>query len=81
MFTNRLFKSSRFWNAVIASIFAIVGFYISESELIAAGIFSLFGLKQFADGAEKFVKANKGVTYNKETGRDEYIPINNVKED
>lgn len=82
MFTNRLFKSSKFWNATIASIIAITAYYLTNSELLVGGIFGMFGLKQFTDGAEDFVKAQKGIRFNKDSGKEEYIePVNKVKED
>lgn len=85
MFTNRLFKSSKFWNAIIASILAIAAYYLTSSELLVGGIFGMFGLKQFTDGAEDFVKAQKGIRFNKESGKEEYIEpakaANEVKED
>ena len=82
MFTNRLFKSSKFWNAIISSIIAITAYYFTNSELLVGGIFSMFGLKQFADGAEDFIKAQKGIRFNKDKGQEEYIePVSKVKED
>lgn len=76
IFKNRLFKSSKFWNAVIASIFGVVSFMLTNNELVTISVFSLFGLKQFTDGAEDFIKARKGIRYNKENDTEEYIPAN-----
>lgn len=70
---NRLLKSSKFWNAIIASVFGILAYVFTDSELVAGAVFSMFGLKQFADGAEDFVKAQKGIRYNQDTKKEEFI--------
>jgi len=70
---KRLLKSSNFWNAIIASVYVVTAFKLTGSELIVAGMFSLFGLRSLVTGASDFVKANKGITYNEETQKDEMI--------
>ena len=72
---KRLLNSSKFWNAIFASTFGIVGFYFTKSEFIVIGIFSLFGLKQFSDGAKSLINAKNGIAYNKNS--DQYESIKN----
>ncbi len=70
---KRLLKSSLFWNAVVGSMFAVGAYEFTDSELIATGVFSLFGVRSFATGASDFVKANKGIRYDEEKGHEVLI--------
>ena len=56
---NRLIRSSNFWNAVICTVLVVIAFKWTNSELIATGIFSMFGLRTLATGGADFVKATK----------------------
>ena len=56
---KRLLNSSNFWNAVICTILCVAAFKLTNSELIATGIFSMFGLRTLATGGVDFVNANK----------------------
>ena len=77
---KRLFKSSAFWNAVVGSIFVVIAFKLTDGDpFITAMIGGFFGVKQVAKGAEGFVKANRGVYYDEEEGRERYIET--IKED
>jgi hypothetical protein len=55
---KRLLRSSNFWNAVICSVLVVTAFKLTDSELIATGIFSMFGLRTLATGGADFVRAN-----------------------
>ena len=56
---KRLLRSSNFWNAVICTVLCVAAFKLTQSELIATGIFSMFGLRTLATGGVDFVNANK----------------------
>ena len=70
---KRLLKSSNFWNAIIGTIFVVVAFRFTESELVVSFVGALFGVKALASGSSDFVKANKGIYYNEQTNREQYI--------
>ena len=70
---KRLLKSSNFWNALIASVIVVGAYEFTDSETIVLGIFGLFGLRSVASGGSDLLKANKGVTYNEELGKDEML--------
>jgi hypothetical protein len=70
---NRLLKSSGFWTAIIASIVLVTAYKLTGSELIVTLIGGLFGIDKIGKASEDFVKANKGVTFNTETNKDEKI--------
>lgn len=63
---KRLLKSSGFWTAVIASVILVTAFKLTGSELIVTLIGGLFGIDKIGKGAEDFVKANKGITFDPE---------------
>ncbi len=70
---KRLLKSSGFWTAIIASIVLTVSFKITDSELVITLIGVLWGIDRTGKAGEDFVRANKGITFNKETNKHEKI--------
>lgn len=74
---KRLFKSSNFWNAVFAALvmFLTVQF-VDDKDIqkdLALYEFILFGGRVAVSGLADILKANKGVTYNESTGKEEII--------
>ena len=71
---KRILRSSNFWNAVFGTIFVVIAFRLTGgSELISAGIFSLFGIRSLVSGGADFVKANKGIYFDVETNRERLV--------
>ena len=73
---RRLFKSSNFWNALIASVvmFLTIIFIHSDVEKdIILYEFILFGGRTAVSGFSDILKSKNNVTFNPETGKDERI--------
>lgn len=56
---NRLLKSSKFWLAVIGSIFGVASFILTGSTTISVMILSAFGLGIAGNAAEDVTKLFK----------------------
>ncbi len=70
---KRLWKSSGFWTAIIASIVLVVAYKLTSSELIVTLIGVLFGVDKAGKAGEDLLKANQGIQYNPDIKRNERI--------
>ena len=70
---HRLIKSSGFWTAIIASVVLTICYMVTDSELVVSLVGVLWGIDRAGKTAEDFVKTNKGVKFNPETGKDERV--------
>ena len=70
---KRLWNSSGFWTAIIASVVLVVSYKVTGSELIVTLIGVLFGVDKAGKAGEDLLKANQGISYNPESKRNERI--------